>query len=382
MLCRSLILVGIVGLALSLGSAAAQSAKTITVCAEGCDFVSIQAAIDAAEPGYTVAVQPGIYQESLIIPVEKALTLRGAGRDATILVGDGQVPGINIKAQGSSVEGFTITGGGEAGIRVQTLDGFDELVIISDNRISHTAGTDRTDGWGIWVAGAVATIADNEILSNRGGIAAGNAEVTIVNNLITDNVVGIAFGDAGGTVRGNLIARSHLSSEADDEDILSFEGVGLFLITGSPNVLDNFLVDNERDGVVVQSSSGAFRNNHISGNGGWGIRMEGPGSLEIFDNILAGNGGGGLFVEYFGIGDVFTLQRNVFASNDGDGVRLEGLFLFKGKTIELVENILVGNAGCGVRTDGSGQITGRDNTVTANEEGALCPADYAWPPSF
>ena len=49
------------------------------------DFPSIQAAIDAAQEGDTIIVEPGIYQEHLVIA--KSLTLQGAGPN-TILEGE------------------------------------------------------------------------------------------------------------------------------------------------------------------------------------------------------------------------------------------------------------------------------------------------------
>ncbi|MBS3787602.1 hypothetical protein KGY79_05325, partial [Candidatus Bipolaricaulota bacterium] len=49
-------------------------AKTLTVCPK-CNYLSIQEAIDAAEPGNTVLVKEGLYEESLRI--NKDITLKG-----------------------------------------------------------------------------------------------------------------------------------------------------------------------------------------------------------------------------------------------------------------------------------------------------------------
>jgi len=56
--------------------------KSLTVCASGCDFTSVQGAIDAATPGATIFVGAGTYDEQVVI--NKALTLEGVG-DTTII---------------------------------------------------------------------------------------------------------------------------------------------------------------------------------------------------------------------------------------------------------------------------------------------------------
>ncbi len=70
--------------------AAIASAETITVCKEGCDHISIQAAIDAAEVGDVIEIGTGVWRENPYS--RKQLVLRGAGPDLTIIDGsDGPV---------------------------------------------------------------------------------------------------------------------------------------------------------------------------------------------------------------------------------------------------------------------------------------------------
>jgi len=59
----------------------ALAAKT-TVCASGCAFSSIQAAITAASSGATITIASGTYVENVV--VTKPLTLRGAGTGTVI----------------------------------------------------------------------------------------------------------------------------------------------------------------------------------------------------------------------------------------------------------------------------------------------------------
>jgi len=48
-------------------SAGAVSGATYTVCGSGCDFTSIQAAVDAASNGDTINVGAGTYNENMVV---------------------------------------------------------------------------------------------------------------------------------------------------------------------------------------------------------------------------------------------------------------------------------------------------------------------------
>jgi predicted secreted protein len=76
------------------------------VCSQGCDHISIQAALDAASPGDTIVVESGIYNESLIIG--KNVLLRGldTGQGKPVL---GPPSGrVILAANGAVLRGFEI----------------------------------------------------------------------------------------------------------------------------------------------------------------------------------------------------------------------------------------------------------------------------------
>ena len=59
------------------------SAGTLIVNDDGPrDHATIQSAVDAAQPGDTVLIQPGTYQETILIENKTDLTLRGTHRDS------------------------------------------------------------------------------------------------------------------------------------------------------------------------------------------------------------------------------------------------------------------------------------------------------------
>ena len=81
------------------------------VCSEGCDYSSIQAALDAASPEDRIVVESGLYRESLIIG--KSVNLHGldTGEGKPVLAPEsGRVI---LAAHGAVLRGFEI--GGPAG---------------------------------------------------------------------------------------------------------------------------------------------------------------------------------------------------------------------------------------------------------------------------
>jgi len=156
------------------------------------DYPTIQAAIDAANPGNTIFVVAGTYTENVI--VDKSVSIKGAGADNTIVVGLGNNTAFTISADNVSISGFTIT---------------------------------RADN--VWQSGilvleaANVRIANNIIEYNAYGIFLGSSNgATIVNNIIrysdapragnwweaprVDNGSGIiVWDDGGGSDLNNLI---------------------------------------------------------------------------------------------------------------------------------------------------------------------------------
>src|SRR5689334_8730671 len=66
------------------GAAPAARAATRDVCLSGCPYTSIQAAINAANIGDTIAVAAGMFTESGIT-VSKSVTIQGQGATQTIV---------------------------------------------------------------------------------------------------------------------------------------------------------------------------------------------------------------------------------------------------------------------------------------------------------
>ena len=122
-------------LAVAILASAAQ-ARTIEVPAGG----SIQAAVDLAESGDTIAVQPGTYsgpgglalvhvrKSGLRFQAPRSAVLDAAGYRYAILVGDDGPTSaegcVEVGVRGFALAGFTVKGALHAGIRLAGVDGF------------------------------------------------------------------------------------------------------------------------------------------------------------------------------------------------------------------------------------------------------------------
>jgi pectin methylesterase-like acyl-CoA thioesterase len=158
-------------LPLFLALAAPVSAATITVCASGCDYTTIQAAVDAANDGDVIDVYPGTYNESV--------DLNGMSPDGDITIR-------SVNSGGTPTTGTATVNGGAAGPAFETSSTFsgdvtiDGLIVNSTNddgiyvRVNSdvvirdvTANSTGDDG--IYVGGASGNVTIKDCTANHNG---------------------------------------------------------------------------------------------------------------------------------------------------------------------------------------------------------------------
>ncbi len=249
------------------------SGATLTVCSTGCDFVSIQAAVDAAVPGDTLELGAETFVET--VSVAKDLTLRGAGTAATVV------------------------DGGAAGT-VFTVDGAAVTLVEMTIRNGATAG----DGGGIRSIGATArlwldrcVVRDNLAGSRGGGLYNADGEVVITTDEITGNTA-IEFGGGIYNENGSVTIRA---SAVHGNDATDFGG-------GISTYGNLTLEDSTVSGNSAQQAGGLDIVSLAVGR-----------EVSITRTTIAGNSaslGGGLF-DYYGDGGPIRFLGSLVANNAG-----------------------------------------------------------------
>jgi parallel beta-helix repeat protein len=194
----------------------APGAATLVVCdcrACGCQYLSIQEAVDVAGPGDTVLVRSGNFHGN--IDVSKPIILRGEkwkGRDLPLIDADGNGSGITVNADGATVEGIRVTNSGnesgDAGIRV--------LCSGSTIRDNHAFGN---GGAGIALEGAYnCTVFANVAWDNSRGIGLMGSEGNVLSNNRLYNNTEDAFDDGKNRWDDGAIGNYYASFGCVDEN--------------------------------------------------------------------------------------------------------------------------------------------------------------------
>jgi fibronectin-binding autotransporter adhesin len=347
-----------------------QAGDVITVCLSGgCDYISIQEALDAADPGDEILVAAGTYTDVNVRPrnditttgvvtqmvyISKTVTIRG-GYNADFSAWDPDTYSTTLNAQGQgrvlyitgdpsassgqaispTIEGLHITGGDAGGGQS-----------VSESRIE--------DGGGVYVISATVTFSNNQVFSNTaddgGGVYVISATAVISGNTIVSNT---AEWDGGGLYLASSDATLSDNTFISNTAKTGYGG-GLMLGLSNATLSSNTFISNTAHGgggLVLAFSTATLQGNTISYNaadGGGGLDVSG-GSVTLSGNIVISNTahswGGGLYVDQ---GSNATLINNAVVSNRADS-QGSGLYIL-GCSPRLLHTTIAHNTG----GDGSG----------------------------
>jgi hypothetical protein len=207
------------------------------------EYPTIQAAVDAAQPGDLVRIGPGTYREQVVVgPAKRDLVLRGTDRNRVVLDGGKgeRRDGITVHADGVAVENLTVRGFASDAVLftppkddTKQLNGWRASYVTAANNGLHGIDALRARGGTIdhvWASGHGASglrigdcrpcdslvtdsVAERSMAGFEGADSGGNVVVT--RSYFRENRVGVLLVSAGKeaplhqqdtTVVGNVIA--------------------------------------------------------------------------------------------------------------------------------------------------------------------------------
>ena len=263
------------------------------------DHKTIQSAIDAAQPGDTVLVAAGRYQER--IKLRPNVTVRSAGDDtqgkaglkrveATIIDGGGKIgdePGV-VMAENSTLDGFTITNVGvyDEALWKRHFDSHGE-------ELADDEGSVQAEGTipAISIKAVITTVTNNIVHHNGDvGIAVVGSKDRRITPLVTDN---ISFRNLGGGIGVADFSEPHIRHNTCYENLRA----GIGCRNASPLIIDNECFQNVRAGIGCREGARAImRGNKCYQNrrAGIGIRMKETAPVvednDCYENDMAGIG--------------------------------------------------------------------------------------------
>jgi len=216
-----------------VGSASA--AKSLTVCASGCQFTTIAGALAAASDGDKILIGPGSFDGGTLI--DKSVSLRGAGAAQTTITGSApSFQGANvIIASGASVSisdvtigpitdisGSDIRNSGTLRIKDSIVTGANDVfgggIVNSGTMLMERSLVTQSfadEGGGVWNSGTM-VVRNSTVTQNTAGLMGGgilnDGALTVRNSTISSNT---SFAESGSPLGGGLVNRGSVTLTND-----------------------------------------------------------------------------------------------------------------------------------------------------------------------
>ena len=287
---------------------AAPLKNTFTVCSSGCNYTTIQEAINNASPGDLIQLSNETYTEA--ITVDKSLTIQGTGFTQTIIQA---APSL----ESSSSRVFSIQSGVTVTITHVTIrygkangaygGGINSLGSLVLNQVSLTHNSAGRGGGLYCGAGTCqinqTTISDNEGNFFGGGLYISNSTADITNSTIENNH---AQNNGGGIYIDDPICvktnRLNISSSTISGNTAKYGG-GVYLTCGTStatftNVTISGNQGTDYGGGIANTweATSNIYNSTISNNSssdGGGLKNRDNGTINLFSSIVANSTSGG-----------------------------------------------------------------------------------------
>ncbi len=335
-------LIFLIGIVLIVSICAPVMAETYTVCHSGCNFTTIQSAIDAAVDGDIIEIQSGHYSGPAV--VNRSLILRGVdtGTGYPVIDAEGAEFAVTLEAAGVQLFSMNITGANSSPVRIESDNCLlHDLIIVhpkvTDHYLTYPAvtGEDLVDltisSCTFYVHGDTVilydphgySITDNEFNNPYGysiAIVSSGSAYPTENGVISGNSIiqsrgagiGIIAESADGLVRNLTVADNSISGSGGS--------IGLFIHSEDVIIRNNTLAENPGTagkgiyGIMTYGTSGVLiEDNHVVGTDvELAYRFEDCSGLIITGNTVDGNSDTGM--GFLWVTDSFV-SRNTMDNN-------------------------------------------------------------------
>ena len=295
------------------------------------DYPTLQEAVDAIAPGGTITLAPGTYETGLTI--WKSVTIRGAGRDQTVLQSpEGTWLGVSVIAgvSGVVVEEMSVRRA-EFGLEI-----FGQAELRQLDILAH-------DGIGVKVVGSAQVIINDCTISEdeKGILVTDLAQVTLIGCTVSKSEwAGLEMQDS------TRVTLTECTISGNDT-------FGLRVWDSAQVALTDCNITGQRgDGILVsQSTQVTLTECTVSGNKDGGINVNDSAQVTLTGCTISGNGDGIL------VYDVAWMKvRNCVISDNSEW----------GVTAALRK------CGTSSRDDFNGQVVLENNKISRNGKGDVC----------
>jgi parallel beta-helix repeat protein len=323
--------------------------NTYTVCpGGGCNYTSIQAAVNASQSGDTIIVRDGTYIENVQVDVAN-LTLQSENGSAftTVVAALNSSDVFLVTANSVTITGFTVRNAidSASGIYLGSVhhcivsgnnasDNHHGIDLYSSSNNNLTGNTAYSNYRGIYLRySSNNTLSSNTASNNYYGIYLrySSNNNTLISNTALNNSYGIYLLDSN---NNNRLTDNTASN--------NWDGIGLYSSSNNNTLISNTASNNSNYGIYLSSSHSNTLSENTASNNTYGIELY----SSCNNNTLTSNTANSNY-EY-GILLDSSCNNNVLRGNTASNNSIRGIYLvYSSNNNNLVENT-VSHSGVGI----------------------------------